>query len=190
MLIETKINKFLDELASDSDTFGGGAVGGVTAAMGISLILMSIKISIKRKSFQALSSKIKSEVHAYIKTLEISKIGAEVIADADAKAFQGYMQAYRAKTPNLEPFAIDSFNVPKQLADVCIVALSTSKEIEAYISGSIKTDLEMGKDLLRVTLKSALMNMKVNLDQIKNQSKHKEFENLKNEASKIYGVTI
>jgi methenyltetrahydrofolate cyclohydrolase len=190
MLIETKINKFLDELSSDSDTFGGGAVGGIIAAMGISLILMSIKISIKRKSFQEVSNKIKTEVNAYIKTLEISKIGAEVIVDADANAFQEYMKAYRAKTANIEPYAIDSFNVPKQLADICIVALSTSKEIETHISGSIRADLDMGQDLIRATLKSALINMQVNLKQIKSKTKHKEFENLKKEASKIYGVTI
>jgi formiminotetrahydrofolate cyclodeaminase len=190
MLIDTKINKFLDELASDSDSFGGGAVGGIVAAAGISLILMSIKISIKRKSFNEKPIKIKQEVASYIKTLEISKIAAEVISDSDAKAFQEYMLAYRNKVANMEKHAIDCFNVPKQLADICTAALSTSKELDNYITGSIRTDLEMGQDLLKVTLRSALKNMKINLAQISIKSKHAEFTALKNEAEKIYGVSL
>ena len=190
MMIETKISKFLEELASDSDSFGGGAVGGVVAAMGISLVLMSIKITIKRKSFNEKPVKIKQQVAAYIKTLEISKIAAEVIVDADAKAFQEYMVAYRKKVANIESFAINSFNVPKQLADICVAALSTSKELDEYITGSIRSDLEMGKDLLKVTLKSALKNMQINLEQISNKVKHKEFVSLKNEAEKVYGVSL
>ena len=190
MMIETKISKFLEELASDSDSFGGGAVGGVVAAMGISLVLMSIKITIKRKSFNEKPVKIKQQVAAYIKTLEISKIAAEVIVDADAKAFQEYMVAYRKKVANIESFAINSFNVPKQLADICVAALSTSKELDEYITGSIRSDLEMGQDLLKVTLKSALKNMQINLEQISNKVKHKEFVSLKNEAEKVYGVSL
>jgi formiminotetrahydrofolate cyclodeaminase len=190
VLIETKLNDFLTELASESDNFGGGAVGGIVAAMGISLILMSIKISIKRKSFQELPQKLKQEVNSYIKTLEISKIGAEVITDADASAFQEYMKAYRNKVKDMEPFAIDCFNVPKQLADICIVALSTSQEIETHITGSIKADLEMGKDLIRTVLKSAINNMHINLKQINNQNKHKEYELLKKEAVNKYGVNL
>ena len=190
MMIETKISKFLEELASDSDSFGGGAVGGVVAAMGISLVLMSIKITIKRKSFNEKPVKIKQQVAAYIKTLEISKIAAEVIVDADAKAFQEYMVAYRKKVANMESFAINSFNVPKQLADICVAALSTSKELDEYITGSIRSDLEMGQDLLKVTLKSALKNMQINLEQISNKVKHKEFVSLKNEAEKVYGVSL
>jgi formiminotetrahydrofolate cyclodeaminase len=190
MLIETKIKKFLDELASDSDSFGGGAVGGVVAAAGISLILMSIKITTKRKSFNEKPLKIKQQVASYVKTLEISKIAAEVITDADAQAFQDYMIAYRKKVSSMESYAINSFNVPKQLADICIAALSTSKELNDYITGSIKSDLEMGQDLLRVTLKSALKNMEINLEQISNKAKHKEFASLKKEAAKIYGVSL
>jgi len=190
MLIETKINKFLEELASDSDSFGGGAVGGIVAAMGISLVLMSIKISAKRKSFNEKSLKIKQEVASYIKTLEISKIAAEVISDSDAKAFQEYMKAYRSKETNMEQYAIDCFNVPKQLADICIAALSTSKELEDYITGSIRSDLEMGQDLVKATLRSALKNMKINLEQISNKTKHSDFLSLKNEAEKVYGVSL
>ena len=190
MLIETEIKKFLNELASDSDSFGGGAVGGVVAAAGISLILMSIKITTKRKSFNEKPLKIKQQVASYVKTLEISKIAAEVITDADAQAFQDYMIAYRKKVSSMESYAINSFNVPKQLADICIAALSTSKELNDYITGSIKSDLEMGQDLLRVTLKSALKNMEINLEQISNKAKHKEFASLKNEAAKIYGVSL
>jgi formiminotetrahydrofolate cyclodeaminase len=129
-------------------------------------------------------------VAAYIKTLEISKIAAEVIVDADAKAFQEYMVAYRKKVANMESFAINSFNVPKQLADICVAALSTSKELDEYITGSIRSDLEMGQDLLKVTLKSALKNMQINLEQISNKVKHKEFVSLKNEAEKVYGVSL
>jgi formiminotetrahydrofolate cyclodeaminase len=190
MLMETKINKFLDELASDSDSFGGGAVGGIVAAAGISLILMSIKISSKRKSFNEKSPKTKQEVASYIKTLEISKIASEVISDSDAKAFQEYMKAYRNKETNMEQYAIDCFNVPKQLADICIAALSTSKELQEYVTGSIRSDLEMGQDLLKVTLRSALKNMKINLEQIISKSKHTEFVTLKNEAEKVYGVSL
>jgi formiminotetrahydrofolate cyclodeaminase len=48
----------------------------------------------------------------------------------------------------------------------------------------------MGQDLLKVTLKSALKNMKINLEQISNKEKHKEFVALKNEAEKVYGVSL
>ena len=189
MLIESKIEKFLDELASDSDDFGGGAVGGVVAAMGIGLILMSIKISTKRKSFQNQSNKIKDDVKKYIKTLEVSLLGAKAVTDADALAFQEYMKAYRAGEKNLEPFAINCFNVPKQLADICIAALSTSHEIKDFVSGSIKADLDMGQDLLLTVLKSSLENMKINLKQITKSSKHDEYNSLVKESKK-YGVSL
>ena len=189
MLIDSKIESLISELASDSDNFGGGAVGGIVAAMGIGLILMSIKISTKRKNFKVQPQKVKDEVTKYIKTLEISLLGAKATVEADALAFQDYMKAYRDKVVNLEPQSIACFNVPKQLADVCVAALSTSHELQPYISGSIKADLDMGQDLLKVVIKSALRNMEINLKQIKKDSKHQEYKSLINDAKKL-GVSL
>ena len=185
MLIDSKIEKFIDELSSDSDSFGGGAVGGIVAAFGIGLILMSIKITIKRKSFEALDIKTKDQVKKYIKSLEISSLGAKATVDADALAFQEYMKAYRLKKQDLEQQAIACFEVPRQLANICVASLSTTHEIQNLVTGSIKSDLEMGIALLKVVLESALKNMAINLKQIRRPESNRQYLELLKDANKF-----
>jgi formiminotetrahydrofolate cyclodeaminase len=189
MLIDYEIERFINELSSDSDTFGGGAVGGIVAAFGIGLILMSIKITSKRKSFEAIDLKTKEQVKKYIKSLEISSLGAKATVDADAIAFQEYMKAYRAKKQDLEQQAITCFDVPRQLANICVTSLSITQEFQNLVTGSIRSDLEMGMALLKVVLESALKNMAINLKQIRKPESNKQYLEILKDANK-FGVRI
>jgi methenyltetrahydrofolate cyclohydrolase len=189
MLIDSKIETFIDELSSDSDSFGGGAVGGIVAAFGIGLILMSIKITSKRKSFEAIDSNTKDQVKKYIKSLEISSLGAKATVDADALAFQEYMKAFRAKKQDLEEQAIACFDVPRQLANICVASLSITQELQGFITGSIRSDLEMGIALLKVVLESSLKNMAINLKQIHKPESNKQYLEIVKDATK-FGVKV
>jgi formiminotetrahydrofolate cyclodeaminase len=87
---ERTVAGFLEVLASDSPTPGGGAAGGVAGATGAALVGMVARLTAGKKGYE--------EVHDRMRTLaeQADEVRAEFLdlADRDAHAFDAVMAAF------------------------------------------------------------------------------------------------
>ncbi len=187
MIQNQKIKEFLNELSSDSPTPGGGAVAALTASMGVSLVVMALKISSNRRSFKELKIDEKDKVSTTVKELEKLKEGIDELIDEDAKVFSNYMKAFKDHDEDALARATTScFNVPYCLTKLCLDAIEKIRIVDSYVVSSLDSDLKMSYILLKAALSSCEVNMKINItDKLDKESK----SNYEAIASKIKEAT-
>ncbi|MFY9832214.1 MAG: cyclodeaminase/cyclohydrolase family protein, partial [Methylocystis sp.] len=84
------IAKFLDELASEQPTPGGGGAAAIMGAVGAALVSMVANLTIGKKNYEAFDAELKAA------NAEAEKVRAELTAavDEDVVAFNAVMGAY------------------------------------------------------------------------------------------------
>ncbi|PPC86357.1 MAG: methenyltetrahydrofolate cyclohydrolase, partial [Methylocystis sp.] len=71
------IGKFLDELASDAPTPGGGGAAALSGAMGAALVSMVCNLTIGKKNYEAVSADLQ------VTLAKAEKLRAELTAGVD-----------------------------------------------------------------------------------------------------------
>ena len=86
-----RLSEWLDELASESPTPGGGAVAAISAATGAALVGMVGRLTMRKAGYEAVASRMEEIVG------ETDRERSELLdlADRDAEAFDDVLAAYR-----------------------------------------------------------------------------------------------
>jgi formiminotetrahydrofolate cyclodeaminase len=85
------VGAFLDELASDAPTPGGGAVAGLTAAAGAALISMVCNLTIGREKYED----VQDEMRGHLGEAEAARGAFLELAEKDERAFEAVMAAFK-----------------------------------------------------------------------------------------------
>lgn len=85
------IGDFLEGLASDSPTPGGGAVAAVCGAAGAALVAMVCNLTIGKAGYESAQDRVR----AILPEAERARSSFLELADRDASAFDGVMAAFR-----------------------------------------------------------------------------------------------
>ena len=176
-LWQLTLGGFRDAAASDAPTPGGGSVAMVSAAMGLSLVLMALRISAKPKPSQPPDG---SETARFLPLIES---GDQLLAalsdhaDADVAVFEDFMAALRMaketeedKTRRrgaLDAARIAATEVPLNAAQTALEALQLSHQAAHLCQPGILSDVAAGAALLRGALDAVLYNVDVNIKGIK-----------------------
>ncbi|OFW78105.1 MAG: glutamate formimidoyltransferase, partial [Actinobacteria bacterium RBG_19FT_COMBO_70_19] len=86
-----EVQAFLDVLASDSPTPGGGAVAGLAGAAGAALIEMVVRLTLGREGYEDVGERM----GAVLAEAETARTEFLDLADRDAIAFDGVMAAFK-----------------------------------------------------------------------------------------------
>ena len=175
MLIDKKVSNFLDELASNSPTPGGGSVAALAGALGAALISMVGNLTVGKKKYEDVEEDIKKIIGSSEKLrYELSQLIEE-----DVKVFNNFMATYKMpretedekkmRTEKVQEALIEAARVPLRVAYKCMEILSLSKEVAE--KGSINTVSDAGVAALmaEAALESAILNVKINLKMIKDE---------------------
>jgi len=175
MLIDKKVSNFLDELASNSPTPGGGSVAALAGALGAALISMVGNLTVGKKKYEDVEEDIKKIIGSSEKLrYELSQLIEE-----DVKVFNNFMATYKMpretenekkmRTEKIQEALIEAARVPLRVAYKCMEILSLSKEVAE--KGSINTVSDAGVAALmaEAALESAILNVKINLKMIKDE---------------------
>jgi formiminotetrahydrofolate cyclodeaminase len=85
------IEGFLETLASDSPTPGGGAVAAVSGAAGAALIAMVCRLTIGREAYE----EVEERMRAHLAEADAARPAFLELADRDAASFEDVMTAFR-----------------------------------------------------------------------------------------------
>ncbi len=197
-LIDMKITKFLDALASDSPAPGGGSAAAIAGVLGAALGSMVSNITIGKEGYEDVQDFFKEKLGQFE---ELRALLTELI-DKDANAFSGVIKAMKLPKETEEEKAIRSAEILANYKIAAEIPLETCKAcrkvIDLHIECGIKgfkfalSDIAVGALCAITGLKSAVHNVEINLGYISGKDKdyadamEKELENLlKDVVSKV-----
>ena len=169
------IAKFLDELASEQPTPGGGGAAAIMGAVGAALVSMVANLTIGKKNYEAFDAELKAT------NAEAEKVRAELTAaiDEDVVAFNAVMGAYGLPRGTDEEKATRAAAIQaalKQATDAPLRAVKACHEVielSAVVAekGNLNVISDAGVAVLAANagLRSAALNVYINAKSIKDR---------------------
>jgi len=175
MLIDRKVSNFLDELASNSPTPGGGSVAALAGALGAALISMVGNLTVGKKKYEDVEEDIKK----IISSSEKLRYELSQLIEEDVKVFNNFMATYKMpkdtedekkmRTKKIQEALVEAAKVPLKTAYKCLDILSLSKEVAEKGNINVISDAGVAVLMAEAALESAILNVKINLSMIKDE---------------------
>jgi len=180
MLIDKKVSNFLNELASNSPTPGGGSVAALAGALGAALISMVGNLTVGKKKYEDVEEDIKK----IISSSEKLRYELSQLIEEDVKVFNNFMATYKMsketedekkkRAEMIQESLIKAAKVPLKVAYKCLDILSLSKEVAEKGNINVVSDAGVAVLMAEAALESAILNVKINLRMIKDEKIRKE----------------
>ena len=171
-LWDISLLEFCQRTASSDPTPGGGSVTIVSGALGLSLVIMALEITLKKTNDQELKKsvqKLLDESRGLLSNLRNH-------ADEDIVVFNSYMAAIRlTKQTNVEKAARKkaigeavelATQVPLKASQDTLDAIKISAKAAAVVADNVVSDVGAGAVMLGAALNGVLLNVDINLPHI------------------------
>lgn len=175
MLIDKKVSNFLDELASDAPTPGGGSVAALAGVMGAALVSMVSNLTLGKEKYK----EVEEEVKKILGSSERLRYDLSQLIEEDIKAFNNFMATYKMpketeeekkiRSEKIQQALIEAAKVPLQVANKCLDIFSLSEEIAQKGNPNVVSDAGVAVLLAEAGLESAILNIEINLKMIKDE---------------------
>ncbi len=175
MMTEQPLQRFLDELASSSPTPGGGGAAAVMGAMGAALVSMMCNLTIGKKNYAA----VEEEMKETLEKAENLRARLTDMIQADAEAFEQVMGAYglakdtdeqkQARSRAIQTALRAATDVPLACARLCAEVIELSRVVAEKGNKNVLSDAGVAVLAGQGALKSAALNVHVNLAAIKDE---------------------
>jgi glutamate formiminotransferase / formiminotetrahydrofolate cyclodeaminase len=194
-LVSMPVDRFTDEVSSDSPAPGGGSVAALAGSLAAGLSAMVANLTVGKKGYEAAWEGL-SEVAAKAQNVKDRLLAA---VDEDTEAFNGVMAAMRmpkatpaqqlARGEALEVGYRSAARVPLQTANACLDALRLSGFVAARGNTNSASDAGVAALVARAGVEGAVLNVLINLGSVKDQAFRdecvKDTENLVLEATAL-----
>jgi formiminotetrahydrofolate cyclodeaminase len=171
-LSELPVRAFLDALAAGTPTPGGGSAAALAGASAAALVCMVARVTLKRGENPMLAEALR-RAEALQATLT-----AQV--DEDARAYERVLAAYRlpkdtpeqkaTRTEAIQAGLIRAAETPLQVATACVELLELAGDVARRSIPSAVSDAAVAALLAHAGLRSAALNVTINLEQIKDDA--------------------
>jgi methenyltetrahydrofolate cyclohydrolase len=175
MYIDQPLRKFLDELASSAPTPGGGSVAALTGALSAGLVTMVASLTLGKEKYAA----VQPQVQALAKAAEALRTGLQDLIQQDIVVFGALSAVYKMPKNTDAEKAARTARMQSALKSACQVPVDIAlKSVE--VAGLTRTAAEIGNTaavsdagvavlLARACAHSAALNVKINLNSIKDE---------------------
>jgi formiminotetrahydrofolate cyclodeaminase len=175
MTAKSSIQTFLDDLASERPTPGGGGAAAVSGAIGAALVSMVANLTIGKKNYEAVWEDLEA-LNAKAEALRTDLIGA---IDEDVVAFNSVMGAYglpratdeeKAKrTAAIQAALKDATLAPLRAVKACFEVIRLSAVVAEKGNLNVISDAGVAVLAANAGLRSAALNVLINAKAIKDR---------------------
>lgn len=172
-LLDMKLSEFAEETASESPAPGGGSVAAYSATMGIALATMVANLSAHKRGWDDRWE----EFSQFAERGMMLQNQLALLVDADTAAFNAIMEAYGLPKSNEEQKSKRSeaiqlatrnaIDVPMQVARLALESMKVASEMAKKGNPNSITDAGVGAMAIRTGVKGAVLNARVNLQDLK-----------------------
>ena len=162
------VEGWLDALASEAPTPGGGSAAAMNAAVAAALISMVCNLTVGRPRY---AEHEQTMIAARGRADGLRK-DALALADADARAFGAVTAAYRlpkateeerrARTQAIQSALVGAADVPLRTAALAAAVIGLAAEILPGANVSVISDVAVAASSARAALDAAVLNVEVN----------------------------
>jgi methenyltetrahydrofolate cyclohydrolase len=173
---EQTIDRFLSTLASDSPTPGGGAVAALAGAAGAALIEMVCNLTIDKKGYEDAWDRMR-EIRGHA---ERARSELVTLADRDATAFDGVMEAFKmpkdteeqkaARAAAIQRGYLAAAQVPLQIARASASLMPLALETVEAGNVNAASDGVSAAQMLFAGTECAIYNVQINAAALKDQA--------------------
>ena len=192
------LQQYLSELSSDAPIPGGGSVSAYAAALGLGLIQMVARITLKRKIKPDLSAEEKAEeekkrasLQVIIEQVEVVKKQAMETVSTDPVVYDEVMAGYAKKVTDAEMDALllKAFQMQADLAKKIAQALDLNGKLAGLVKGAIKNDLIVAQHLLKAAFQGAYHTAHINVVYLKDADRKNKAEEALAATRINFGIT-
>ena len=203
-LASMKLNSFLSELASNSPAPGGGSVAALAGALGAALTSMVCNLTVGKEKY----ANVEKEIKEVLRKSEALRKRLTNLIDEDTEAFNDVMKAFKmpketekqkeARSKAIQEGYKTAAKVPLETAKVCEEVFDLAKIIAEKGNQNSITDAAVSALMAQAGVKSAILNVKINLGSIKDESFVKKIssdldkleKNAESKTKKILDIVI
>jgi formiminotetrahydrofolate cyclodeaminase len=170
---EMTIDGFLNQLASETPTPGGGSAAALSGAMASGLLCMVANLTIGKERFQ----KYEQEVKGLLDESSRLKDRFLTLADQDAEAFNGVIKAMKMpkctseqrqkRTAEIQDALKSAAQKPLEVAEGCAQALVLAWRLHDKGNPNALSDIGVAAHMAYAGMEGAIMNVQINLAMIK-----------------------
>jgi methenyltetrahydrofolate cyclohydrolase len=191
----TRIGTFMDDLASDAPTPGGGAWAAVSAAAGGALIAMVARLTVKKKGFEDVADRMRQIADE----CDDERYALLALADRDAEAYREVMAAYKlpkntpeeqqAWSETLQKALERAADIPLEVARRSVYLMALAEETLTSGNPNAASDALSAATSLHAAALAALANVDINaitfIDRTRQQELSDSANSLRHRAQSI-----
>ena len=176
MIKDKTVQVFLDELAGKASTPGGGSAAAVMGAMGAALVSMVANFSIGKKGYED----VQEQMQDLLRQSEDLRRRLTEMIKADVEAFDAVMAAYglpkddedrkAARTEAIQAALKVAADVPLACAGLCVEVMRIARPMAMAGNRNVISDAGVAVLAAEAALRSAALNVYVNIGAIKDES--------------------
>ena len=180
MYIDQPIRHFLDKLASKSPEPGGGSVAALTGSLGAGLVSMVCSLTLGKEKYKD----VQPQVEALIKESEKLRVEMQDLIQKDTEVYGGLSEVYKMPKNTDAEKAARTAKMQEALKLACQVPFEIGlKSLEvAKLAGraaeignvAAVSDAGVAVLLAQACAQSAALNVKINVNSIKDEAYNKE----------------
>lgn len=172
-LVSMTVERFVDEVSSNSPAPGGGSVAALAGSLGAALAAMVANLTVGKAGYEAAwaSSSALAERAQSIKAALLAAV------DADTRAFDDVLAAMRlpkatddekrARSDAIAAAYEKATAVPLATARLCLQAIELAEEAARTGNRNSASDAGVGALLAKAGLESAILNVRINLPSVR-----------------------
>jgi formiminotetrahydrofolate cyclodeaminase len=162
--IQGSLNKYLDDLAAKMPAPGGGSASALTAALGVSLVIMVLNYTIGKEKFK----EFEGELNDALNSAKDLKEKLTLLIDKDVQAYKALSETFKSQDGTVKEKALkDAAGVPIEICNYSFQAMKLCCGIMDKTNKNLISDIAVAAELLSSAYYSALYNIKINLNSIK-----------------------
>jgi formiminotetrahydrofolate cyclodeaminase len=168
MIKDQTVENFLDELASQNATPGGGSAAAIVGAMGAALVSMVCNLTIGKKKY----AEVEGEMRAVLEKAERLRLELTGMIQDDVRAFDAVMAAYgmpkesdgekTARTAAIQAALKQATDVPLRCCRVARQVIDLGAEASAKGNLGVISDAGVAVLAAYAALRSAALNVYTN----------------------------
>lgn len=174
-LMQLSCENFLEKLASQEPVPGGGGAAALSGAIGAALASMVANLTLGKEKFLS----VEEEMQQLATTSEFLRKELLQLAQEDASVFEAFMQCYKMpktteaekalRQTKIQEAAQMAAEIPLKIGEQALAVLVLAEKAAALGNPAVVTDAAVSALLARAAVRSAIYNVKINLNLIKDQ---------------------
>ena len=174
-LTDNSMRAFLDQLASSAPAPGGGSVAAISGALGAALISMVSNLTIGKKKYVD----VQDEINALLEKSESLRDKLTALLEEDVAVYTVLSQTMKmprdtdeekvVRTKAMDKALKEASDVPMRIAEACVSVMDLCHPATEIGNVNALSDVGVGILMAEAGLRSAALNVLINLSSIKDE---------------------